>query len=328
MTVMPNRDLIERFWKWADVRGYRIRYGPVDVQDRARRRVRDLNVKGMITPGFFRDRLAWIEAVQETDFTGSGSLLLVAVPRSFHQVTFMLDEGRFTAVLPPTYVNYDRLSHDVLEDLRSELSLGSGSVQAVRMPLKTVAAYLGLAKYGRNNITYVDGMGSYHQLCGYRTLETLHDPIRWECKEHEMLPECSDCGACKRVCPTGAIRSDRFLLHAETCLTYINEGGGNWPSWLPPGSHNCLMGCMLCQTICPLNRDRMRIEDTGIVFSPIETNFLLEGDLDRNSPLAAQIGSKFMRMAIEYDLEILGRNLRALIRSSQERRHFHMPVRF
>ena len=43
-------------------------------------------------------------------------------------------------------------------------------------PIKTVAAMLGLVRYGRNNIAYADGIGSYLQLCGYITDARLAIP--------------------------------------------------------------------------------------------------------------------------------------------------------
>ena len=41
------------------------------------------------------------------------------------------------------------------------------SAEILKAPLKSLAVHMGLAVYGRNNITYVPGFGSGHQLCGY-----------------------------------------------------------------------------------------------------------------------------------------------------------------
>jgi epoxyqueuosine reductase len=76
------------------------------------------------------------------------------------------------------------------------------------LPLKTLAVYSGLARYGRNNISYVTGFGSYLQLMGaFSDLPCESDP--W-C-EPKTLDRCSKCIACLQHCPTGAIADDRFF---------------------------------------------------------------------------------------------------------------------
>ena len=46
-------------------------------------------------------------------------------------------------------------------------------------------------------------------------------------------------------CPTKAIRQDRFLISAEQCLTFFNEKPDDFPEWVNPVWHNCLIGCMI-----------------------------------------------------------------------------------
>ena len=67
---------------------------------------------------------------------------------------------------------------------------------------------------------------------------------------------------------------DRVLLHAERCLTYINENPGPWPTFVPTRAHHCLLGCLLCQRSCPAN-SKLPIESTGVAFSREETEALL-----------------------------------------------------
>jgi len=100
------------------------------------------------------------------------------------------------------------------------------------LPFKRVAVQSGLAKYGRNNITYVDGMGSW---CKYLALLTNIpcDGSSWR-EQPIMATECENCELCINNCPTGAITKDRFLLIREKCI-----GGG---------------GCSACQDSCPMNK--------------------------------------------------------------------------
>ena len=57
-------------------------------------------------------------------------------------------------------------------------------------PLKPLAVRLGLVRYGRNNVTYAPGMGSYIQLLGYLTDASLPLPDGWRPQEPTLLPEC------------------------------------------------------------------------------------------------------------------------------------------
>lgn len=125
-------------------------------------------------------------------------------------------------ILPPTYVGYDE-TRKWVEDLLAQI-LRTKGYRVVRpsLPLKLLAVRSGLGWYGRNNICYVPGMGSFLQLVSvYSDLPCQKDSWR----EAQMMPSCQNCYACRLSCPTGAISSDRFLLRAERCIVFHNEGG-------------------------------------------------------------------------------------------------------
>ena len=63
---------------------------------------------------------------------------------------------------------------------------------------------------------------------------------------------------CVKACPTGAIREDNFLIRAERCLTYYNEEPGNLPQWIDIKWHNALIGCRICEKVCPENSTILR----------------------------------------------------------------------
>lgn len=125
-----------------------------------------------------------------------------------------------------------------------------------------------------------------------------------------MLPRCETCVACLRRCPTGAIATDRFLLHAERCLTYHNEREGAFAGWIDPGWHHCLIGCMYCQDVCPENRAWARqFEDRG-EFSEEETGLLLEQVPFERLP--RQTAARLRSLEINEDYRLLCRNLSML----------------
>jgi hypothetical protein len=97
-----------------------------------------------------------------------GTVIVVARPRPASRVVFDLEEGSLDALLPPTYFHYRSTFEDVRRDLEAR-ALPGVPIDQLGEPLKAVASRLGLVRYGRNNVAYVPGAGSYVQLCGYVT---------------------------------------------------------------------------------------------------------------------------------------------------------------
>ena len=237
-------------------------------------------------------------------------VLVVALPRPAHAVTILHDGRRFRGLLPPTYVRYRPLFEDVRRELAANVFPGR-DVDLLDVPLKALAARLGLVRYGRNNIAYAPGIGSYLQLYGYATSADLPVDPAWRPAEPRLLDECEDCDICQSTCPTGAIGVERVLLHGERCLTYANESPQALPEWIPASAHHCIVGCLHCQRPCPANPD-LRIEDTGVALDESETATLVAGTAE-NGPLAARIHSKLDGLGLSFDLALLGRNLRTLV---------------
>jgi len=174
-----------------------------------------------------------------------------------------------------------------------------------------------LIAYGRNNIAYIPGMGSYFQLLGYVTNLVLESPVKPHPAESMALADCSACGICLTTCPTGAIAEDRFLLHAERCLTFLNESTDPFPGDISPSTHHCLIGCMRCQEECPQNDGLLRFETLAETFTPEETTRFLTDGNDRSHPLWQAILAKLKRIGMLDDEAVLGRNLQALLARPQ-----------
>jgi epoxyqueuosine reductase len=151
-------------------------------------------------------------------------------------------------------------------------------------------------------------MGSFLQLVGaFSDLPCDGDPWR----EPKALDRCESCVVCLRLCPTGAITNDRFLLHAERCLTYHNEAAGDFPNWIDPSSHHCLIGCMRCQTVCPENRAVQEWFEDRAEFSEHETTlFIRRVPFDR---LPSETAAKMKSLEINEDYRLLCRNLSMII---------------
>jgi epoxyqueuosine reductase len=185
---------------------------------------------------------------------------------------------------------------------------------APRLAMKRLAARSGLARYGRNNICYVEGMGSFLALSAFYS-----DMPREETPWRDLAPmdACASCSACEKSCPTGAIRRGRFLIDTARCLSFYNEGAGDFPEWLPEAVHHCAYDCLRCQSACPQNRAYSGNSIGPIEFSESETEDLLSGKgIERFKPeskqAAAMAGLGAWPQALPRNLRILiDRHLRA-----------------
>jgi len=261
--------------------------------------------QGLFDEEFYTEELTGFDFKIADSLSGSKSLIMVAAPQPRVQVTFSRRGESFRAVIPPTYsYETDRRIQGLLEHHLKPAGL---QVKKAKLPWKLLAVRSGLARYGKNNITYVDGLGSYYRLAAFISdLPPTED--HWQ--EPQVLERCENCKACMKACPTGAINADRFLLHGERCLTFHNERRGEFPPWIKPSWHNCLVGCLYCQKACPVNKDVVKSVAQGPVFSEEETAFILRSAPPKEVPPAAIQKLEQLDM-IEY-LTVLGRNLRVL----------------
>ncbi len=266
-------------------------------------------IEGHHRQGFFDDEFyqTWITRFvfsPPDSLPGARSLIVVAIPQPQTRVVFTWNGETLPLIIPPTYVGYDETNKQVEDLLAGILGPAGYRLTQATLPIKLLAVRSGLGAYGKNNICYVPGMGSFHQLAAfYSDLPCQED--NWQ--ESRMMESCQNCSACLRKCPTGAIpsatpstlrpgsgqaslrtgpsaslrtaTSERFLLHAERCITFHNERAGDFPfpAWLEPSWHNCLIGCLDCQRICPQNKDFLEWIEEGAEFSPEETALILEG---------------------------------------------------
>jgi len=272
--------------------------------------------QGLFDKDFYLERLAWFDFRVPNSLPEAKSMMVIAAPRPQSQAVFTWSGESRALILPPTYVAYKETTKRVEDLLAKFLSTRGYHVAATALPLKLLAVRSGLGEYGRNNICYVPGMGSFLQLVSfYSDLPCEKDDWR----EVQMMKRCKHCYACRRSCPTGAISSDRFLLHAERCIVFHNERKGDipFPAWMGPSWHNCLYGCLHCQRVCPEDRNLLQWIEEKEKFSQAETGLLLEG-VSRCKLPAATV-RKLERLDLIEDLDNLPRNLGVFFRKDAHR---------
>ncbi|MFW9907011.1 MAG: 4Fe-4S double cluster binding domain-containing protein [Candidatus Thorarchaeota archaeon] len=210
------------------------------------------------------------------------SIIVVAVFTPMALVNFDYNGHQHELVVPPQYYSSDLEEEQLRATIQKKIIRKEGYNLEKANPsvlLKRLAVRSGLARYGRNNITYVNEMGSFITLFAYFT-NYQFEKDDWS--EVKMLDECDNCRKCKNRCITGAIRGEPFVIDAGKCVTLYNEIDGEFPDWIPAEAHNSLMGCMRCQADCPGNKYAIqrpiRLEDV----SHDETMAILQGTIDED----------------------------------------------
>jgi epoxyqueuosine reductase len=268
-----------------------------------------LHKKDLLDEELYGAYLASFDFKCQHKLPNARSLIIVSVPQPQVRVTFVRENQFYPVIIPPTYSF--STDNQVADLLGAYFEPRGYKLQKVRLPEKLLAVRSGLAQYGKNNITYFAGMGSFHRPVVFISDAPCAEDS-W--RETSVLDQCENCSACAKACPTDAIGSDRFQLHAERCLTFHNERRNDFPEWLSPAWHNCLVGCMICQKVCPANKELVKWIEAGAAFDHEETALVLDGISENQLPHATL--EKLKELNIMEYYSVLGRNLKTLIEKS------------
>jgi len=295
----------------------RCRLGEKGYQSRiaSAERLRDLQdgiegnrARGLLNEEFYQERLTYFSFRPPEILPNAKSLIVVAVPQPKIRIVFTWQKEVRPVIIPPTYVAYREANKRVDDILSSVLNPEGYHVAQASLPVKLLAVRSGLGDYGRNNICYVPGMGSFHRLVAFFT--DMPCPVEsW--RQPQMMESCEKCQACLHGCPTSAIIANRFLIRAERCITLHNERVGDFPAWIDPSWHNCLVGCLRCQMVCPQNADFREWVEEAEAFSEEETTLMLKRA--PSDPFPSEIVKKLGRLDLLEYSDVLGRNLNALL---------------
>jgi len=263
---------------------------------------------GLITEKFFQQNYGDFRFQPPAEIPDARSIIIIAIPQKSIPLIFQYKGKHYDTLIPPTYV-YASIRATCQEMLRKVLKKTNHSVALAPLPLKLLAVRSGLGRYGRNNICYVDGMGSFVRLQGFYT-DYEFDADSWQ--EKEMMKQCTECSLCRQACPMKCIPDDRVLIHADHCLTYLNENEGDFPKGLNPKAHHAIVGCMRCQQVCPQNKSVVHLKERPIVFSEEETTMILQKTpRDKISP---SLSKKLLDLNLDEYYVLLSRNLSVLMK--------------
>ncbi len=150
--------------------------------------------------------------------------------------------------LSPYYYFSNQYHRQLSRAFKNMIVEGSPIRILKNLPLKPLVALSGIGVYGKNAITHNDVFGSAYFLYGVALLEKVDwDPIQ------PKDSDCGDCDQCIRACPTGAL-STPFQLEREKCLRHHMLSGEPVPEEYALLMGNRLLGCDICQLVCPKNQ--------------------------------------------------------------------------
>ena len=236
------------------------------------------------------------------------TITVVAMPQPLTRLRFEWQGTAYPADIPPDYFARTENESRAEAILDNVLKTYGYKIARAHLALKTLAVRSGLAEYGRNNISYVPGMGSLCMLAAFYT--------DWPCEEDnwqeaKAMEACENCSLCRENCPNGSITADRFLIHAEKCLGFLQEMEPDFPYWvhLQPDWQNALVGCMRCQFVCPVDKPYLRKIAAGPSFSEEETGLILN-----KTPLENLSQETLQKLKISDGVySLLAQNLSALV---------------
>jgi len=288
-------------------KGYRGKVVPIEHVAELKSEIEEGVSQGKIDAGVYKRYLSQFQFDVAVKSPTARSIIITAAPQPQRRATFHVNGRTYPVIIPPTY--YGDTDKHIKNVLQNVLVFNDYQLYQAVLPSKLLAVRSGLAKYGKNNITYVEGLGSFYRL---RAFLSDMPAGRSEWLEPQAMKACNRCQACLKACPTGAIGQDRFQLHAERCLTFFNEANEAFPGWIAPEWHNSLVGCMRCQLACPVDKPFFNWVEDGEDFDEAETELILNKvPVDR---LPSETAHKLSRSYMTEYLEQLPRNFRALLK--------------
>ncbi len=241
------------------------------------------------------------------------SLAVAVLATKPRVLRFELEDGVVTVPFPSCYGGSPVSREDVRRFLAETLGGSSRCEAAESVPLKLAAAWIGLARYGRNGLCHAPGLGSSIRLLAFWTDLPAEEPgVRPE--GPAFLDRCASCSACVRACPTCAIPTDYGCVDATRCLSLYNEIEGDLPGWIPARAHNAAIGCLACQRCCPESGRVLADEAGTAAFSAAELGLLQEGrdEPSTNAAVARATGRPEIDQ-VDAFRPVLARNLRAFL---------------
>ena len=162
----------------------------------------------------------------------------------------------------PVSGNYPSSNIAYLSANKLMRALSGQGVRAKRayVPIRELLVRSGAGVPLKNGMTYIPGYGTRYSV---QTLLIDLPEVSYTPVQTQEEPFCAKCHACERVCPSGAI-SDNGYDYKTCARAYM--GGEPMEDWVMDAMTS-ILGCELCQSICPYNREIEPVSDVPEAFA-------------------------------------------------------------
>lgn len=242
----------------------------------------------------------------DLDFEVQSLIIVANKAKAYADLFFTYQNTEIPLQMPGPYMMKAHSSQPFMASVLSQHGYHLQPTFAV--PHKLLATRTGLATYGRSNVTFVEGMGSYLVLDAYysdvppQVLSPL--PL-------DTMASCKTCQACVKFCAGGAITADHRHIDPLNCITSYNESGNEpYPDHINICVQKCICGCMNCQMICRHNRSYKNDAAESRHFDAEETQMLLDGIAYEDLP--PELQTKIDYLNLQGYMTPLPRNLQIM----------------
>jgi epoxyqueuosine reductase QueG len=137
------------------------------------------------------------------------------------------------------------------------------------VPIRELLIRNGVGVPLKNGLTYIPNYGTRYSV---QTLLIDLPEVEFSPVQTQEEPFCAKCHACQKVCPSSAISDSGYDY--KTCARAF-MGGEPMEDWVMDAMTS-ILGCELCQSICPYNREIEPVPDVPEAFA---LEKLLSGDV-------------------------------------------------
>ncbi len=165
---------------------------------------------------------------------------------------------------------------------------GYEAISNAHIAIKPYLLKMGVGETGRNSLVSVDGLGTR-----FHVQIVLTDmPLETDEPERARFVSdlCANCAACVKACPTGAILKDG-KIDIDRCLR-ARDDGEVVPEDMRALYKNRILGCDVCQDVCPRNRGQKKAQADDEFKALISLENLLDGKV---RDLTDRIGRNYAR---------------------------------
>lgn len=165
---------------------------------------------------------------------------------------------------------------------------GYEAISNAHIAIKPYLLKMGVGETGRNSLVSVDGLGTrFHAQIVLTDMPLDADKPR---NPRFVSDLCASCSACVKACPAGAILEDG-KIDIDRCLR-ARDDGEIVPEDMRPLYKNRILGCDVCQDVCPRNIGQKKTEADRELKSLVTLENLLDGKVKE---LADKIGRNYAR---------------------------------